>query len=291
MLRERIDKFDTKLVAYFGNWLEFRSLEFFLSWGKATEMPVLGRLFKKLFDWFCRYYTGFVVPVDGSLNAGTIIMPYENILELVKRSEIARILPCGCRTMRHPTDMSIPRATCMSFSEPVGKVLDEISEKEYKKGEWTTPDKILKTLQECEEYGLVHQIMCLSNPQGRKMYVLCNCDGNKCIPNYLKLRYKVPFVRSSGFICRIDSSEKCKKCGKCISRCIYKATSLENGIPAVNEAECLGCGLCVSTCKAGIRKMYREPKEPFHKITNDYLMTKPKEAMITGKKGENPKHI
>lgn len=288
---EKLDRFDTKLVGYFGHSLEFRSLEFFLWWGKATEMLVFGKLFKKLFDWFCNYYAGFVVPADGSLNAGTVIMPYENILELIKRAEVAHVLPCGCRTMRHPTDKSIPRVTCMFFSERVGKALDEISGDDYKNSKWTAPEKILKILQECEEYGLVHQIMCISNPQGRKMYVLCNCDRNKCIPNYLKLRYNVPFVRSSGFLCKIESREKCTKCKKCISRCIYGATSIENGIPVVNERKCLGCGLCVSTCKVGIRKMYREPKEPFHKITRDYLKTNPKEAMLTGKRGQYPENM
>jgi len=289
-LRDRIDRFDTKMVAYFGENLEVRSLEFFLMWGKATEIPVLGRLFKKLFDWFCNYYTGFVVASDGSLNAGTVIMPYENILELVKRSRLAAVQPCICRTMRHPSDMSVPRATCMIFTDSKGPVMDEISGRDYQIGEWTTPDRILKILQECEDHGLVHQIMCPSNPQGRKTYVLCNCYKDRCIPNYLKLRYGVPFVRSSGFVCRIESAQDCVKCNKCVERCIYKAATFENGLPVVNEKECLGCGLCVTTCRAKIRKMQREPKEPFHKITYDYLKTNPEEAMVAGEKGQYPEY-
>ena len=288
-MRHLINIIDTKLVIYFGNYCEVRSLEFFLAWGKATEHPFFGNICKKLFDWFCKYYSGFVVPQDGALAKGTVIMPYENILELIKRAEIARLIPCSCKSFRNPKDNSMPRDTCMVFSEPGYAALDEIANKKNTDENWVPSEKILKKLRECEEYGLVHQIMCLSNPLGRKMYVLCNCDGYSCIPNYIKLRYNVPFVRSSGFMCKVEKPEKCSKCNKCIEKCFYKAGLFDsNGIPVVDKDKCMGCGLCLSSCEAGIRSMYREPKEEFHRITNGHINKKSKLRMVIKGKNEYP---
>jgi hypothetical protein len=58
-------------------------------------------------------------------------------------------------------------------------------------------EDILNKLKEFEDIGLVHQIMCVSSPQGRKMYVLCNCDNKACVPMYIKTKYDIPMVRAS----------------------------------------------------------------------------------------------
>lgn len=288
MLHEWLDKIDTRLVCYFGNKLEFRSLEFFLAWGKATTRPRTGKLLKRLFTWFCHYYAGFVIPQDGSVPAGTVIMPYENILEFIERAEVASVLPCGCRTMRPPKDKSVPRATCMQFTEPKVRVLDDVVKDSLHKAKWTTPEKILDILKECEGKGLVHQIMCFSNPQGRKTYVLCNCDNKSCIPNYIHNTYGVPFVRSSGFLCKIDAPDACSHCGLCSKRCIYSAALFKDGLPVVDEEKCMGCGVCVPACEAKIRRMVREPREEIHRITKEYLDKNLAEALVAKGVHEKP---
>jgi MinD superfamily P-loop ATPase len=46
------------------------------------------------------------------------------------------------------------------------------------------------------------------------------------------------------------SSEACKSCGKCVSRCQVGAIALSgsSGKAEVNLGRCIGCGLCVPTC-------------------------------------------
>lgn len=279
-----LDKIDSRLVNYFGGYCEVRSLEFLLKWGEFTEHPRYGKICKKLYNYFCNYYSGFIVPQDGSLSKGNEIMPYESILELIKRAKVGRIWPCSCKSFRQ-TEPGIPRATCMFISE-VTSIDDTVTK--YENSPWLPAEDIMKRFDECEEAGLVHQMMCVSNPLGRKMYVICNCDTKACVPMYLKLRYDIPFVRSSGFICEQDN-ENCSLCETCITRCPFKAISLVNGKIVTDSNKCLGCGVCISKCSSNARKMRRKPSEKIHQYTVQELKEHKDQSLIVGDKGEFPK--
>lgn len=286
--RNLLDRIDSKLVNYFGNYCEVRSLDFFIKWGKATKHPRYGRIAKRLFDWFTKYYAGFIIPTDGSLGRGVSIMPYESILELVKRAKVGQIWPCSCKSFRPTKDNTIPRATCMLIAE-VASLDDDMTK--YPDTGFLPADKVIETLKECEDIGLIHQIMCVSAPQGRKMYVLCNCDNQACVPMFLKCEYDIPMVRSSGYVCIEGSLEKCKSCGNCAKRCLFAAIKMVDDKPVYDKSKCMGCGLCVTTCEGGIRKMSRQPKEPFHHYTIDEIERNPSRAMIVNDKGKNPTRL
>lgn len=279
-----LDKIDTRLVNYFGGYCEVRSLDFMLKWGAATEHPVFGKLLKKLYDFFCGYYAGFIVPQDGSLSKGIEIMPYESILELMRRAKVGRIWPCSCKSFRPYDQDKVPRATCMFISE-VTSIDDTITK--YDNSPWLPAEDIIKRFEECEDAGLVHQMMCVSNPLGRKMYVICNCDTKACVPMYLKLRYDIPFVRSSGFICS-ENTENCENCHICIERCPFDAITLVDGVVTTNTEKCLGCGVCISKCSGHVRKMVRKPTEKIHEYTLQELHDHHDRAMVVGEKGEFP---
>ncbi len=270
-----LDKLDYKIVDYFGNQCEVRSLDFFLWWGKMTEDKRFGPAAKKLYDRFTNYYAGFMVPVENSLGRGVEVMPYENIVELVKRAKVGQIWPCSCKSFRR-ADEGVPRATCMLISE-VASLDDTVTK--YPDTGFMVADDVLKKLKEFEDIGLVHQIMCVSAPQGRKMYVLCNCDNKACVPIYLKCRYNIPMVKASGFVCVQENLEKCTSCGICERRCQLSAIKMVNGKPQYDESKCLGCGLCVTTCKSEIRRMERKITEPFHIYTNEYIKKHPEKVI------------
>ena len=280
-----LDKLDTKLVGYFGGYCEVRSLDFMIKWGAATEHKIWGKICKKLYDFFCSYYAGFVVPQDGSLSRGVEIMPYESILELIKRAKVGRVWPCSCKSFRQTKDDTVPRATCMFISEVTA--LDDTVTK-YSSSEWLPSEEIIKRLEECEEAGLVHQIMCVSNPQGRKMYVLCNCDTHACVPMFLKLRYDIPFVRSSGFVCKEENISACTHCNTCIKRCPFNAVKTIDGVIHTSKEKCYGCGLCVTKCEAKIRKMVRDPRESMHQYTENQIKQHPERSMVANDKGKYP---
>jgi len=270
-----LDKLDYHMVDYFGNQCEVRSLDFFLWWGTKTEHKTFGKLAKKLYVWFTNYYAGLVVPADDSLGRGVEVMPYEHIVELVKRAKVGQIWPCSCKSFRQ-ADEGVPRATCMLIAEVAS--LDDSMTK-YPDMGFMPAEEVLQKLKEFEEIGLVHQIMCVSSPQGRKMYVLCNCDNKACVPMYLKCRYDVPMVKGSGFVCEQGGIALCTACGKCAKRCLLGAMKMENGAPRYIEEKCMGCGLCVTGCPAGILSMRRKATEPFHRYTQEQLEKHPEKAM------------
>lgn len=48
----------------------------------------------------------------------------------------------------------------------------------------------------------------------------------------------------------IKTSERCTGCGKCLSRCIFRAIRIIDGKAVIGDA-CRGCGLCVNACPRG----------------------------------------
>jgi len=242
--------FDSLLGGYFGQYLEFRCLEFFLAWGRATQHPLYGKLLKKLFDWFCLYFTGIIIPSRYS----PMIMPYQDIITIVKRARIASVSPCSCKSYFMPDD-SIPRDTCMGFY--FVESLDHLATEGYHES-FEIPQRVIDKLKECEDHGLIHQIMTVSRPTGKKGYVLCNCDSSSCIPLYLYKHYDIPIIRSFGYSLYITQPSLCTQCGKCITRCHFDAAFLEHNRPRIHSLRCMGCGVCVSTCPAGIRTLVKK---------------------------------
>jgi ferredoxin len=244
--------FDSLLGGYFGQYLEVRSLEFFLAWGEATKRPFIGPYLKRLFVWFCKYFTGIVVPSLDSLEGRPKILPSEDVINLVKRARVTSLHPCTCKAHIIPDDPSIPRDTCMGFTFVEG--MEDLSDESYH-ADFKLRQEIIDKLRQCEELGLVHQIMTTSKPTGKKGYVLCNCDGQSCIPVILFRKYGIPMVRTSGYLLNISDIEKCTACGICVKRCIFDAATLSDKKPVTDLDKCMGCGVCVKTCKAEIRSL------------------------------------
>lgn len=243
---------DSLLGGFFGVFLEVRCLEFFLSWGRASRKKPMGALLKKLFAWFCRYFSGVVVPGGCSLER-PVIMPYGDILDLVKRARVVTCRPCSCKSLFQPSDPEMPRDTCMGFQ--FIEDLEDLCSPNYRQ-EFELPPAVAAKLKECEEYGMIHQIMTVSRPSGRKGYVLCNCAPGSCVPLDLYLQYGIPMVRGTGAVVRVEEPDKCTSCRRCQERCIFGAADFTPaGLPLLHEEKCLGCGLCVTTCPAGLRKV------------------------------------
>ncbi len=237
------------LGGFFGVYLEVRSLEFFLAWGRATQQPIIGKQLKKLFIWFSSYFRGTVVPCAGAVDEQRpVILPYDHIYEMVKRAKIARLQPCSCKAYFLP-DNDVPRDSCMGFEYI--EDLDDLAQKGYH-GDFTMRDHVLTKLRECEEKGLVHQFMTVSKPTGKKGYVLCNCEKS-CIPVYIHANYGIPMVQGCGLVAELTEPERCNGCGICVKRCVFSASHIIDGKATLLKDKCLGCGVCIKTCPEKIR--------------------------------------
>ena len=46
-------------------------------------------------------------------------------------------------------------------------------------------------------------------------------------------------------------SEKCIKCGACISACPVEAISFQTGKVVIDKEKCISCGTCEAVCPVG----------------------------------------
>jgi ferredoxin len=46
----------------------------------------------------------------------------------------------------------------------------------------------------------------------------------------------------------IIDKNRCTDCGNCVTECVQKAITIDNGKAVINQQLCIGCGNCISIC-------------------------------------------
>ncbi len=122
-------------------------------------------------------------------------------------------------------------------------------------------DEAVTLLRQCRDAGLIHSLdFCMQS--GKWTFVMCNCDRDICVL-YRTWRLTGKFLYPGPEIATLDT-ERCwgeNKCGLCIERCLFKAITASESVPAYDPLKCMGCGLCVITCKGKARIM--TPRKDF----------------------------
>lgn len=133
-------------------------------------------------------------------------------------------------------------------------------------------EKAKEMIRHFADCGLMHNVL-YCNSSGKWTFVMCNCDDEICVPFRSYMAGRKSEMGAGPEIIRYDS-DKCiglENCGKCIERCILKATTKgEDNKSKVELNKCLGCGLCVSTCVGKARTL--EPRNNYEH--EDILTTK-----------------
>lgn len=193
-----------------------------------------------------RRWGGKVVPLNINFDVDTKYLPSQEILELLSRSNVVGIGNCYCReTQRRHSDepnCDHPIKTCIHIG--FGNSLHEISYKSENL-EKVTKEEIKQLLEECDQRGLVHQIIYFPNPEF--YYVVCNCCPCCCVVMNKFLKSGSPQMIKSDFIAYTDLA-KCNNCGLCEQWCYFGARKLLNEKLTFSPNLCFGCGVCVSKC-------------------------------------------
>lgn len=190
-----------------------------------------------------------VVPAMDTVKT-ELIMPYEDVREMLLQAKSYRVRDCICRTQKEHTgrECDYPLHNCLTFSS---------RERSEPHKDDVTQEQALAILDQAEEVGLVHSV---SNFIKGVSYV-CNCCG--CCCGILRGITEWGFENSmaaSNYYAMIDADE-CQNCGICIDRCQVEAISEVDGVTVVDRKRCIGCGLCVSGCPDGVAMLQRKPDD------------------------------
>lgn len=166
------------------------------------------------------------------------------------------VTECVCQTaLNMPREPRVKDMALLYTSDMYTKMKHNGVGQEYKLIE--TAEEAKEMLRYFDKCGLMHNVL-YCHSSGKWTFVMCNCDDKVCIPfrSYMAGRTE---EMAAGPETIVFDGNKClgkEKCGKCLERCILKATYLTaDGKISVDNKKCLGCGLCVSTCEGGARHL------------------------------------
>ncbi|MFX1326098.1 MAG: 4Fe-4S binding protein [Promethearchaeota archaeon] len=188
---------------------------------------------------------GRVVPLNKNINTETKFIPSQEILEILYRSNIAGIGWCYCRITQRKygnPNCDHPIHACIHLG--YARSLYDIPFKSYNLKK-VSKQEIKDLLEDCDNRGLIHQLIYFPNPQF--YYVICNCCPCCCVVLNKFLKSGSPQMIKSDFIAETDH-KRCKSCGTCEEICYFKARTMNEGLLHFNQNRCFGCGICVPKC-------------------------------------------
>ena len=222
---------------------EYYMLEFFriIEWRLKINLLFLTNRYLMKGRW-----GGRVVPLNINFDPDTRFLPTQEILSILNKSKVTGISNCYCReTQRKYGDnpnFDYPLQTCIHIG--LGKDLQEIPYKSENLKK-VSKDEVKALLLECDDKGLVHQLIYFPNPQ--YYYVVCNCDPKYCLVLNGFLKRGSPQMVKSDFVSNTNS-KSCTNCGICEDWCHFRARRRINEKLTFFPDLCFGCGLCVSKC-------------------------------------------
>ena len=197
-----------------------------------------------------------VIPIHTSVNPQLVIAPYDDIRQIVDRSQDRiGLAKCICRAAKDSVgkhcQVTDRREVCMFFRD----YHDIFVRNGW--GRTISKQEAFEILDQNEKDGLVLMPTSMQEPQA-----VCSCCGCCCgIMEMVNLMPRsVDFVESN--YRAILNPETCTECGICKDRCQMQAILYDDTkAVSINEKKCIGCGLCVSTCPSNSLSLARKDKE------------------------------
>jgi Pyruvate/2-oxoacid:ferredoxin oxidoreductase delta subunit len=238
---------------------------------KAIKLAELS--FKNMVDdgWY-KVYSGSsetptmrVIPVYESIESNKLILPYEDVSKIIDDAKIIAITKCACKTRtetlgKRDCKEKIPLETCFYMNHMAKFII------ERGLGRKISKEETKRLCKEFNQKGLVHTT---ENFGEGTHSMLCNCCSCCCNPlGGITMWDKPHSVATANYFAKIKDIELCERCGTCETNCIFKAITLSDNGPIVNEEKCMGCGICTVNCSAKVIELIRIERE---EIPNDFF--------------------
>jgi len=189
--------------------------------------------------------------VNQRIHAKTTVLPHEEVMRLIDRTEYIAAGTCVCRHQGDLLDRPCDKPKdnlCMIFGPSAQFAQD------YGFVNLISKEEARQRIEEAEKAGLVHNY---ANSQDRYIDLLCNCCGCHCFLLRGAKRSPLPseFVIAN-WVIDIDD-DACVGCGACIDRCWMEALKMEGDLVVRDFNRCIGCGICRCVCPSDAMKLVR----------------------------------
>lgn len=201
-----------------------------------------------------------VLPVRKAIPSAINVLPFEEVSNYINKAEHISLADCACRVAEKKCNN--PIEVCFSFDGGARFLV------ERKLARFVTKEEASKTLEECEDIGLVH----ITTNTSQGIVLLCNCCP--CCCHALGAVTKIKDTVShpvSNFYASVNVDD-CNACRACEDRCAPKAITVDD-VATIDVSLCIGCGLCASACPADAIALNRRDKsiEPPANLRELYL--------------------
>ena len=181
------------------------------------------------------------IPVNLSISGRQTILDLTEVERILRDARAISIGNCGCRERLHRCDS--PLDVCFGLDRQAEELVEQGLAKK------ASLNEALDALKRSHEAGLVHVTYTFEGKE--KPEVICSCCSCCCHSLSALVRFGMhEAVVTSKFIA-VTNPETCIDCGKCATRCQFKARRMENGKMLYDKSKCFGCGVCLSTCPTG----------------------------------------
>ena len=199
-----------------------------------------------------------IVPIEKAIHYQSVITNAEEMHRIIDNCLppiVATDCPCRNRTetlgIRECKDKYPIKESCFQVG-PFGKYFLDRGE-----GRELTREEAHKLIDKLAKLGL---IFTTENIVQANHQIICCCCECCCslLRGMTRFEEKNEFCTAkSNYISNVNI-DICKGCGLCVTRCVFKAITIENKKASVNTKKCYGCGACAVTCSTGAIKLYHK---------------------------------
>jgi electron transport complex protein RnfB len=189
------------------------------------------------------------IAVKQEIHSRTTVLPYDEVMKLIDRTEFIAAGTCVCRHQGDLLDRPCDKPKdnlCMIFGASA-----QFAQR-YGFVNLISKEEARQRIDEAEKAGLVHNY---ANSQDRYIDLLCNCCGCHCFILRAAKRSPLPsqFVIAD-WVIDIDE-DACVGCGACIDRCWMEALKMDGALVVRDSNRCIGCGICRYVCPSDAMKL------------------------------------
>ena len=198
----------------------------------SGEMVTYRQIVKKIEERSWRVHAGQVVTLEEVYRAMEFMYP------------IAKIT-CACRrkSMALPDEENM---TCIGTGPGMYKW--ERWPDAYRGGvEFLHPDDAREFVTNLHDQGYVQSLWTFGTPF---IGGICNCNSPDCEGIRERMDYGIKCLWKGHYVAKINL-EECNGCGKCVSRCYFRAIRFNHNSNKayIDPFQCFGCSQCEKVCK------------------------------------------